>query len=135
MTDNTLPASDAPAPPREGLYIASKTRHAARWRALRASGVPVVSTWIDEAGEGETVDWAALWDRCIAEARSAKALVLYAEDGEALRGAYVEMGAALGAGVPVYLATPLDYCTAARHRGVTWCPSVDAAIAAASEAL
>jgi len=54
--------------PKSGIYIASKSKHAPQWRALRDSGVPIISTWIDEAGEGETLDWTALWKRCIHEA-------------------------------------------------------------------
>ncbi len=34
-----------------GIYIASKTEHAHRWRFLRDKvGEPIISTWIDEAG-------------------------------------------------------------------------------------
>lgn len=87
----------------ESIYIASKTKHAARWRALRASGVPISSSWIDEAGEGETNDWDDLWCRCLEEVKSARAVILYVEPGEVLKGAYVEVGAALVSGVRVFV--------------------------------
>lgn len=85
------------------IYIASKTTHASRWRSLRAEGVPIVSTWIDEAGEGESLDFTDLWIRCVGEAMAASALVLYIESGEVLKGAYVEVGAALSNEVPVFV--------------------------------
>jgi hypothetical protein len=53
----------APAIRAEGIYIASKTVHAARWRDLRAQGLPIISTWIDEAEIGATGDWPDLWHR------------------------------------------------------------------------
>jgi len=76
------------------IYIASKTNHAARWRALRSSGVPVSCTWIDEAGAYETLDWPDLWERCIREAAGADVFILYCEEGEVLKGAFVELGSA-----------------------------------------
>lgn len=89
---------------RRGVYTASRTHHAARWRALRDAGVPVVSTWIDEAGAGESTSLVDLWRRCVAEASSAATFVLYHEPGDdPLKGAFVEAGAALAAGVPVFV--------------------------------
>ena len=101
----TFSVQASPAAGREtryGVYIASKTKHAQRWKDLRASGVPIVSTWIDEAGEGETKSYADLWSRCIREAMTAERFIIYAEPGEVLKGALVEMGAAIAAGVPVF---------------------------------
>lgn len=86
---------------RQGYYFASKTKHAAKWRELRARGVPVVSTWIDEAGQGETKSFEDLWRRCISEASSARVVILYVERDEVLKGAFIEAGAALASGVPV----------------------------------
>lgn len=77
------------------VYVTSKARHAPMWRALRSAGLPINSTWIDEAGEGETVSWASLWQRCIAEAHTASILIAYYEDGEEWKGAFVEIGAHL----------------------------------------
>jgi hypothetical protein len=83
------------------IYVASKTKHAVQWRMLRQLGYNVVSTWIDEAGPGETTDRADLWLRCIAEASTCDLLILYREDGETLKGAYIEMGAALAHNIQV----------------------------------
>lgn len=51
-----------------GIYVASKTKHAHIWKRYRDLDFPIVSTWIDEAGEGETTDLSDLWIRCIREA-------------------------------------------------------------------
>jgi hypothetical protein len=85
------------------IYIASKTVHAPRWRTLRAQGLPIISTWIDEAGFGETVSFVDLWRRCVEEAAGAACLIAYREPGEVLKGGLVEIGAALGAKRPVFL--------------------------------
>lgn len=85
-----------------GIYVASRTRHAPRWRDLRDGGWPICSTWIDEAGPGETSDFADLWTRCIREASECSALILYREDDEPLNGALVEAGAALAHGKTVF---------------------------------
>jgi NTP pyrophosphatase (non-canonical NTP hydrolase) len=86
-----------------GIYIASKSHHFARSQALREAGAPIISTWIDEGEVGATSDFSDLWVRCVSEAASASALIAYGEPGETLKGALVEIGAALAAGKPVYL--------------------------------
>jgi hypothetical protein len=93
--------------------------------------VPIISTWIDEAGVGESSDLSALWRRCIGEASGATCLVVYREAGEVLKGAFVEIGAALAAGRTVY-AVGLDDLTVAHHAGIVLCASLDEAILAAS---
>jgi hypothetical protein len=100
------------------------------WRSIRAAGVPIMATWIDESGEGETSDWQDLWDRCIAEASTSAAFIFYHEAGECQKGALVELGAALHAGIPVFWVGP-EYSTAPRHRLVLRSPSVESAIAGA----
>lgn len=125
-----------------GIYVASRAsvpERAAMWRGLRARGVPIVSTWIDESGEGETDDLSELWSRIEVEIRSARGLVVYAEaDDFPLKGALVEVGIALGAGVPVAAVFPgvtLDPRSCrpvgswVRHPGVTLCGSVSEAVA------
>lgn len=80
------------------IYIASKTSHAERWKALRASGHRIIATWIDEAGEGQTSNISELAQRCIREAVDADVTILFCERGETLKGALIEAGAALAAG-------------------------------------
>lgn len=114
----------------EGIYTASKTKHAHLWKDLRAAGAPIISTWIDEAGEGESADLHDLWDRCITESRCCKALIVYREPADVLKGAWVEIGAALAAGKPVY-AVGLDGFTISNYRGITHFASLADAFKAA----
>lgn len=99
------------------IYIASKTRHAALWRDLRDAGAPIISTWIDEAGEGESSDLNDLWRRCIAESCSCDTLIVYRESHDVLKGAWVEIGAALASGKPVH-AVGLDGFTISKFEGI-----------------
>lgn len=108
------------------IYIASKTKHAHRWRALRDSGVPIVSTWIYEAGPGETESFPDLCKRCIEEASDADFLICYSEAGEALKGALIEVGAALSWGTRVMWVGPLQ--TFCKHPLVTVCSSLEDAL-------
>jgi hypothetical protein len=89
------------------VYGASKTRYAPLWQECREVwaelGLRVVSTWIDEAGAGESADLADLWVRCIAEASTADFLIAVHHAGDDWKGAYIEVGAALAAGKPVYI--------------------------------
>lgn len=82
------------------LYVASRAsipERSAMWRTARFAGWPILSTWIDEAGEGETECNAELWTRIHAEISAAHALVLYAEpDDFPLKGALIEAGIAIG---------------------------------------
>lgn len=79
----------------KSFYIASKTKHAPKWKNFRSEGVNIISTWIDEAEPGQSLDFKDLACRCISEASRAEVTVLYCEPGEILKGALVEMGAAL----------------------------------------
>lgn len=115
---------------RSGIYIASKVYHAEKWRLLRAAGLPIASTWIDEAGAGESADLDDLWQRCIREASTAQVLIVYREPGDTLKGAWIEVGAALASGVPVYAAGIRDF-TVANDRRITHFDTLDAAVAAA----
>lgn len=84
------------------VYTASKTRHAPMWRQLRAQGTRVISTWIDEAEQGQTQDFEDLWIRCVYEASTADVLLAYRQDSEEiLKGAFVEIGCALSQKHPV----------------------------------
>ena len=89
-------------PQRIRIYIASRTVHAAKWRDLREAGFPIISTWIDEAGVGQSQSLSGLATRCIEEARSSTHFILYCEEGEYLKGALLECGAAMANNIPVY---------------------------------
>ncbi|WP_201829673.1 hypothetical protein [Microvirga zambiensis] len=109
------------------IYTASKTSHADKWKALRADGWNVISTWIDEAGIGETECFTDLWHRCISEAAEADYLIVYREPGEVLKGAFVEVGAALASGRPV-LAIGCDEFSFTKHVSVYPYPTLEAAL-------
>src|SRR5690606_1190204 len=93
------------------VYVASRAsipERSAMWRQLRDDyGWKITSTWIDEAGEGETGDFAELWDRIMREIAASRKLVLYAETADfPLKGALIEAGIALGMGKPVVVCLP-----------------------------
>ena len=113
-----------------GIYTASKTSHAQKWIDLRASGLPIISTWIDEAGAGQSACMVDLWKRCVSESGGANALIVYAEDGDILKGGYVEVGCALSNGVPVFAVGPVQGSWTS-HPMVTVCQSIEEAVAGA----
>lgn len=115
----------------KGIYVASRSKHGPMWLKLRAAGVPIISTWIDECEVGATSSWPDLWTRCIEEAANAGALVLYVEKGEVLKGALVEVGAALSRCVKVFYAGPPRAFTFLEHPLVVRCPDLDTAVALA----
>lgn len=92
------------------IYVASRAsipERSAMWRQLRDDGWQITSSWIDEAGEGETTDFSELWDRIMREIADARKVVLYAESGDfPLKGAILEAGIALGMGKPVIVCLP-----------------------------
>ncbi len=123
-----------------GVYVASRASIPERgqmWRRLRNEGWPIVSSWIDEDGEGQTGDFGELWDRINREIQESCGLVLYvsAEDFP-LKGALVEAGMALGMNKPVRVVAdvmleprsmrPLG--SWASHGNVSFCESVEQAL-------
>lgn len=93
------------------IYVASRAsipERAAMWRRLRdEDGFDIISTWIDEAGDGETGDFTELWERISDEVAMADKVVLYAEsDDFPLKGAFIEVGMAIGMGKPVIVCLP-----------------------------
>jgi hypothetical protein len=110
-----------------GIYAASLTKHAPRRLALRAAGAPLVSTWLDEWGPGESPSMRDLWIRNVREAAAADALVLYHEAGDVLKGAFVEVGAALACDVPVFVVGDPPGSWVA-HPSVHRCPSLNEAL-------
>jgi hypothetical protein len=129
-----------------GFYVASRASVPARvdmWHGYRAGGVPIISSWIDEAGEGETGDFSELWERIASEIAASSGLVLYAEREDfPLKGALVEVGIALALRKPV--AVVLNFEPDGRtmkpigswiaHKQVIRAPTVAAAFAALIEA-
>jgi hypothetical protein len=135
-------ASDRPI----SIYVASRAsvpERPAMWIRYRSQGWNICSTWIDEAGNGDTDDLGELWQRIENEIRQAAALILYAEDGDfPLKGALVEVGMAIGMGKPVFVvcSAELDEGSLrplgswAKHPLVTFCATVPSALASALSA-
>jgi hypothetical protein len=110
-----------------GIYTASKTRHAHIWQQYRSDGYPIISSWIDEARPGETQDHNDLWTRCIRESQMCAAMVVYREADDVLKGAWLEMGVALGAGIPVFAVGCRDF-TIGKSGLLIHCDTVDDAM-------
>jgi hypothetical protein len=94
----------------KGIYIASKTKHAAKWLALRESGINIISSWIDFAimEALDDNDMSQLCMVCIKESIECDAMIVYCEEGDILRGAFIEMGVALSVKMkPIYLVGPV----------------------------
>jgi hypothetical protein len=88
------------------IYTASKPRHASMWRELRSQGYNIIATWIDYPSDDHVLDWEKLWVDCFNEAKAAAVTLVYIEQGDQLRGAYVEMGIAMASGAMVFIANP-----------------------------
>jgi hypothetical protein len=100
LNDNPLPVSSQPdtvAVPR--VYVASRTNRAQMWQEFRDEGYPIISSWIDEACEGETADFSELWQRIYKEISDCCGVLFYANPVDApWKGAFIEVGIALGMG-------------------------------------
>lgn len=92
------------------VYVASRASVPDRplmWRTWREKGLPIISSWIDEAGEGQTADNMDLWMRIHGEVAQASGLVLFVtQDDFPLKGALIEVGMALALNKPVALVAP-----------------------------
>jgi hypothetical protein len=113
------------------IYIASKAKYASRWRELRASGVPIISSWIDWDEPKTTDGWRQLWELCVSEAAAADVLILYEEPGDVLKGALVETGICIGAGNRVYFAGERGRHSIVNHPRVTVFGTIEDAVGAA----
>lgn len=89
------------------IYVASRTHHAEIWQDFREGGTNIVSSWIDEAGPGQTEDLGELWERICGELDKAAVFVLYAElDDFPLKGAFIEAGYAMARKIPIIVCAP-----------------------------
>ena len=92
---------------RHRVYVASRTVHAPMWLDL-AGGHPeleITSSWIDSGpiDEADSEAVAALWVRCVDEVAGSEAVITYHEPHDTWKGAFVEIGVALGAGLHIHL--------------------------------
>ncbi len=107
--EDSLPkivTGERPAPGMKlaGIYVASRVRHAAMWQGYKDRGLPIISSWINEAGDGDTDDFGELWTRIESEIRRCRALIFYGQAGDdPWKGAFIEIGLALAYNKPVFV--------------------------------
>jgi len=129
-----------------GTYIASRAslpERSAAWRRLRdVDGWKITSSWIDEAGAGQSMDLGSLWVRIEAEIDRSERLILYVEtDDFPLKGALIEVGMAIAHRIPIRVVAPgviLDPVSFrpigswVRHPLVKFCDTMDDALEGAT---
>lgn len=115
---------------KNGIYIASKAKYGSEWIHKRTLGYPIISSWIDQHNIGDTLDWPELWNRCITEASNSSALVLICRPTDILKGAWVEVGVALGNNIPVF-ATGISEYSIRHHIGINICQTEEEAFSRA----
>jgi len=107
------------------------------WRKLQQE-VPHVffnARWIKRAEKEEEmqgIDFRDLWGECQEDIKDADIVLVYAEDGDQLKGALVEVGMALAFGVQVMLVTPVEdrhvFGTWMHANGVQWATTMEDAM-------
>lgn len=87
------------------VYFASKMHHAEKWRNLYHfhKNLHMVSRWpyLEPEVEPTAANAQKFWDTDLLDIVSADYLIVYALEGENLRGALVEVGMAIGLGKTV----------------------------------
>jgi hypothetical protein len=113
------------------IYSASKIWHATKWQDLRDRlKFNIVATWIDvPCGTPENptgaklltdLEKSKLWIACAIEPVMADCTIVYAEEGDEMRGALVELGSSLGANKPVFLIGDCATFRVANHSDVAF---------------
>jgi hypothetical protein len=90
------------------VYLATKIKHAAKFRELReewgTEGVRIISRWLDQAIHEDVAtpeEFSIFWRVDVEDVEISDALVIYGEAGDELRGALVEAGVAIAKGLLV----------------------------------
>ena len=111
------------------VYFASKLKHRAKWRALKDMRVHAHARWLrhNEIGTPDTPEFASrFWVEDHEDVAAADYVIVYAEQGEHLRGALVEAGIAIALDVPVLvIGDHPDFGTWQHHPSVTRCATLD----------
>lgn len=120
------------------IYVASKAKHGAMWLVAKKTKVADIDAqWIYVYQDGMINDWHDHWRMCIDQASMSMAVIAYREEGEHMKGALIEIGAALSHRVPVFLVghwPDEEVGSWTRYRGVVRCSSMDVAIGLANQA-
>lgn len=115
------------------VYTASKLTTAALWRDLEKQWPHVLfhARWLKHnlIGTPDLPEFAPrFWKEDEIDVKTADAVLIYAKEGEHLRGALVEAGMAIAFGVPVIVVgNHPDYGTWQHHECVTQCSTLDEA--------
>jgi hypothetical protein len=106
------------------------------WRTLREQGHSIISSWIDEAGPGESPSREDLINRCLQEASSAERIIWYVEATDfPFKLAWGEICVGLFSGVPVFIVAGEDVtddmlAQLPQHHRVLRCATIEEALVA-----
>lgn len=112
------------------IYVASKMTHADKWRELY-NRVHIVSRWpfLEPFIRPTYANARKFWQDDMQDIESADAVLVYAEEGEHLRGALVEVGAGLALGKRILLVGDhVDYGTWKNHPQCFMFETIEAAV-------
>lgn len=90
------------------IYVSSSSKHAGKWKEMRASGLNIISTWIDTLavrqnnGQCNAIDFSTVAESCVKEINRSDVLLLYSENDDVLLQPLFEAGAALALNIPVF---------------------------------
>ncbi len=117
------------------VYIASKLHHAERWRNLREQwrleGIDLHARWHDQAVIEQTTevapeDFHIFWLVDEEDVKCSQAVIIYGEELDKLRGALIEGGIAIGAGIlTIVVGTSPDFGTWQYHPHVVRAGSLE----------
>lgn len=115
------------------VYIASKMCHAERWRNAYEENphFHIVSRWpfLEPFIAPTEANARKFWQDDVADIQAADAVIVYAEEGEKLRGALVEAGIAIGLGkLVIVIGEHPDFGTWSHHPQVKRAPNFHAAL-------
>ena len=97
----------------ENCYVASKTKYVELWKDLRDEGLPIISTWIDEAGQEETKCQKESFAKFSTEIQDCSLFILFAMDEDIMKGSYIELGIAMSHNKPVII-----YCEDLKQKNI-----------------
>lgn len=118
------------------IYVASKIHHAKYLIGVRQNllkqDININSRWLYQAQYEETSTpdlYKIFWGIDFTDIHNSNAVLIYAEEGDKLRGALVEAGIAIALNKPVIvIGDHLDYGTWQHHQGVYRAKTFDEAI-------
>lgn len=91
------------------VYVASQTHHAEQWLEIGQewrlqTGHQIISSWPQMVYDGvpeSTYNSKVFWQKNVSEIQDANVVLVFADTGDVLRGALVEVGVALATEIPI----------------------------------